>query len=182
MKIWLRDCIDTHHNCRRNSSPDGTPPLPTRVIDVLDPGGPKLRETSNQQAEYLTLSYCWGPGKRLLNTRQSGWYKDFCEKLPGDDYMPRTFREAVQVTRALGYRFLWIDAICIIQDDPNDVQREIARMADIYRLSTLTIAAASGPDTDSGLFHQARRTFLQTTQCFHHDEGRRRGFGKTSFS
>jgi len=66
--------------------------------------------------------------------------------------MPKTFRDALQVTKALGYRYLWIDALCIIQDDLEDVGKEMARMGGIYRQSTLTILAANGPDTDSGLF------------------------------
>jgi hypothetical protein len=45
--------------------------------------------------------------------------------------MPKTFREALQVTKALGYQFIWIDALCIIQDDPDDLQREMAAMGEI---------------------------------------------------
>jgi hypothetical protein len=160
--MWLRDCIDTHHACRRDNSPDATPPLPTRVIDILDPAGPRLRESSGQQAEYLTLSYCWGRGKRLLNTRRCGRYQEFCKRIPSDESMPKTFEEALQVTKALGYRFLWIDALCIIQDDANDVQREMARMGDIYRLSTLTISAGNGSNTDSGLFAQRDARFCKS--------------------
>jgi hypothetical protein len=138
------------------------PPLPTRVIDILDPAGPRIRESSGQQAEYLTLSYVWGQGKRLLNTRRFGRYEEFCDRIPSDESMPKTFREAMQVTKALGYRFLWIDALCIIQDDANDVQREMARMGDIYRLSTLTISAGNGPNTDSGLFAQRDARFCKS--------------------
>ena len=66
--------------------------------------------------------------------------------------MPKTFKDALQVTRMLGYRYLWIDAICIIQDDPEDLRNEMAVMGDIYRQSAVTIFAANGPNTDSGLF------------------------------
>jgi hypothetical protein len=138
------------------------PPLPTRVIDILDPAEPRLRESSGQQAEYLTLSYCWGQGKWLLNTRRCGRYEEFCKRIPSDESMPKTSGEALKVTRALGYRFLWIDALCIIQDDANDVQREMARMGDIYRLSTLTISAGNEPNTDSGLFAQRDARFCKS--------------------
>jgi hypothetical protein len=150
--IWLRDCLKTHDACYRGNIPDVTPSLPTRIIDLLDPEKPRIRETYGEQAEYLTLSYCWGQGKRLLSIRDSGRYEQYCKRIRIDESMPKTFKEALQVTEALGYRYIWIDALCIIQDDPNDVQQEMARMGEIYRRSTLTISAANGPDTDSGLF------------------------------
>jgi hypothetical protein len=65
--------------------------------------------------------------------------------------LPRTFKEAIQVTNSLGFRYLWIDALRILQDSNEDLQREIGSMDKIYRNSTLTIFAAGGDDTDAGL-------------------------------
>jgi hypothetical protein len=141
-----------------------TPPLlPTRVIELEADGQAHITETMGMQAEYITLSYCWGKGKKLLCTKRSSLYADFKQKLPVDNSMPKTFRDALQVTRALGYRYLWIDALCIIQDDPEDVAREMASMGIIYRQSTLTIFAANGPDTDSGLF--SKRDARSSKSC-----------------
>jgi hypothetical protein len=66
--------------------------------------------------------------------------------------MPKTFQDAVVVTRSIGLRYLWIDSLCIIQDDPDDWLRESANMGSIYKNSRLTIAASSATDSTQGLF------------------------------
>ena len=152
IKTWLRKCLEKHHYCRMEAAPQALPLLPTRVVDVEAPGQPCLVETTGIRADYLTLSYCWGEGSKLLCKKGSGSYEQFKKELPLDNSMPKTFKDALQVTRMLGYRYLWIDAICIIQDDPEDLRNEMAVMGDIYRQSAVTIFAANGPNTDSGLF------------------------------
>ena len=152
IKTWVQKCQEGHYLCNMTNSSQTLPILPTRVIEIETNGQARIMETMGMRAEYLTLSYCWGQGKKLLSTRGSGLYEQFRRKLPVDDTMPKTFRESLQVTTALGYRYLWIDALCIIQDDPEDVGKEMAKMGDIYRQSKLTIFAANGSDTDTGLF------------------------------
>jgi hypothetical protein len=70
--------------------------------------------------------------------------------------MPATYQDAVAVTRKLGVSFLWIDSLCIIQDDRDDWDRESAQMADIYSRGFLTIAATRGKSGSAGLFHNYR--------------------------
>ena len=65
--------------------------------------------------------------------------------------LPLTFRESVELCRGLGIPFLWIDSLCIIQDDLEDWKNEARRMAIIYDRATLTIAAADGIDSSKGL-------------------------------
>ena len=154
MKTWLQACQETHWLCKLEGSSKTPPPLPTRVIEIDIDGQSRITETGGIQAEYITLSYCWGEGKKLLCKKESGLYEQFKQRLPVDDSMPKTFKDALQVTRSLGYRYLWIDALCIVQDDPEDVAKEMARMGDIYRQSLLTIFAANGPNTNAGLFAQ----------------------------
>jgi hypothetical protein len=175
-KIWLQDCLLSHENCMRSSTLDELPVLPTRVIDATNPENCFLFETNGRRDNYLTLSYCWGQGERLLTTKQC--YEAFQQRLPMNDQMPRTFREAFTVTRALGYRYIWIDALCIIQDNPQDLNKEMARMGDIYQNSTVTISAEKGPDTDSGLFASRNGPFYKpcntTIEVIEHDEHRKR--------
>jgi hypothetical protein len=64
--------------------------------------------------------------------------------------LPQTIRDAVEVTRSLGLDYLWVDALCIIQDDPEDCASEIAKMSSVYRGSTITISAASAKDCTEG--------------------------------
>jgi hypothetical protein len=148
-KVWIQDCSTGHDLCDTGFSQ--TPPvLPSRVICVKNLQTPYLFETQGMYSEYLALSYCWGHGKRLLTTKQT--YPVFQTGLPTDGQMPLTFQDAFKVSRALGYQYIWIDALCIIQDDEQDVQKEMAKMGDIYQNSTVTIFAANGNTTDSGLF------------------------------
>jgi hypothetical protein len=74
--------------------------------------------------------------------------------------LPRTFRDAVRIGRALGVQYLWIDALCIQQDSPEDVARELARMHDTFRDAYLVLAAVDGKDSHAGLHvdrHPAKR-------------------------
>jgi hypothetical protein len=146
---WLLSCILDHEECKVNVQ--STPTFPTRVIDILNPEKPYLREcVPEQRGPYLALSYCWGTSLNRFTTTSSN-YLDHLERIPVE-LLPRTFREAIHVTSALGFRSLWIDALCIIQDSPQDLQREAGQMGEIYRNATLTISAARGADVTSGLF------------------------------
>lgn len=67
--------------------------------------------------------------------------------------MPKTFIDAIIVTRYLGLRYIWIDSLCICQDDDQDWARESARMCDVYSNAHLVIAANRSPDCTGGCFH-----------------------------
>ena len=73
--------------------------------------------------------------------------------------LPKTFLDAVKFSRYLGIRYLWIDSLCIIQDDDEDWNREAALMVQIFQNSTITIAATASDGADSGLF----RTSIDVT-------------------
>jgi hypothetical protein len=64
--------------------------------------------------------------------------------------LSKNFRHAVEVTRALGYQYLWIDSLCIVQDDAQDWAIESAKMAEVYSRASLTIAAADSASADEG--------------------------------
>ena len=71
-----------------------------------------------------------------------------------DGFLSRTFRDALAITRRLGFRYIWIDALCIVQDDPHDWAMEAARMGDIDSEASLSIAATSSADGTRGYFHE----------------------------
>lgn len=73
--------------------------------------------------------------------------------------LPPTFMDAVTTTQELGIDHIWIDSLCIIQDDPKDWQQEAANMAAIYESAELTIAATWGIDSRSGCFHDYIQPF-----------------------
>lgn len=65
---------------------------------------------------------------------------------------PATIRDAVVITRRLGIRYLWVDALCIRQDSRDDWLRECARMRDVYKGATVTLVAADASSVDTGIF------------------------------
>lgn len=147
---WLDDCINNHPSCR---SPDN-PVLPTRVLDLgLDVSiRVSLWETRGRRGRYACLSYCWGKSEFTVTTRDN--LKKHMEQGIELKDLPQTFQDAVKFSRELGVRYLWIDALCIIQneDDHEDWKRECGNMANIYRNSYVTIAAASAKSANGGCF------------------------------
>lgn len=149
---WLRECTDNHPKCKQTRSP-----LPTRVIAVRsDKEEPFLFETMGEEAAYIALSHCWGKHQPLTTTTET--LEQRKKGIPLLD-VPLTFRDAILVTRKLGIDYLWIDSLCIIQNDQEDWAREAARMCSVYQYATLTISADAAKDGTQGLLKQvsARR-------------------------
>lgn len=109
-KLWLDECLRDHPRCSTNMMPK----LPHRVIDVQ---GDRLRlfvPHYGTRGRWVALSHCWGENntfKTTLKTLEAHQHRIDWEQLP------KTFKDAVSVTRALGVQYLWIDSLCIIQDD-----------------------------------------------------------------
>lgn len=158
MQHWLDKCLTTH---KEGPSSDGQPssvhPLPTRVIDVGTESHsvPKLfQPTSVMYEKYITLSYCWGR-PQFLTTLSSNIQAHF-EGLE-ESTLPQTFVDAIKITRLLGFRYIWIDALCIIQDSMEDKAVEIGAMESIYSNSTLTIAVVNATQVSEGFLHTKPR-------------------------
>lgn len=162
-KTWLRRCLQKHPKCRERLNPMFW--SPTRLIDV---GEPSLARCAKlcvvaelpQRPTYLTLSHCWGGADIAKLTLESfpALKIDLDEQ-----HLPNTFKDALHITRSLGYQYLWIDSLCIFQDSKEDWAAESAVMGDIYRNSVLTIAALWGRNSRSGCF--ARRNPLCQLPC-----------------
>lgn len=143
---WLDECAQNHKDCK---VPPATP-MPTRVIDVGGDGrDPILVETGGRPGRYATLSYCWGKKPQLRTTKET--LSAFLEAIPVRE-LQQTALDALELCRRLGIPYLWIDALCIVQDDEDDWLRESARMCDIYSSSALTIAAARSLSARQGVF------------------------------
>jgi hypothetical protein len=110
---------------------------------------PRIVETDGRQGHYVTLSYCWGSTQKgKLMTANLKAYQQY---LPIDK-LSRTIRDAISVVRALGFRYLWVDALCIVQDSTPDKNSQLPLMGSIYQGSQITLAAANGDHADAGLF------------------------------
>ncbi|KAM7206376.1 Heterokaryon incompatibility protein (HET) domain containing protein [Naviculisporaceae sp. PSN 640] len=147
VRSWLSKCLGEHSRC--GAGPESR--LPTRVLDVgskmSDPI--RLHEPRGEKSRYLCLSYCWGKAPFISTTRET--LESRKQKIKYDD-LPQTFRDFIQIARALGVRYVWIDALCIIQDDKADWAYESSRMADVYRLSYLCVAPAWADSPHRGCF------------------------------
>ncbi|KAF4622831.1 hypothetical protein G7Y89_g14193 [Cudoniella acicularis] len=149
LREWLRVC-DNQHSCL----PGSDSLLPTRVLDVGDHmNSDSLRlycTNGDEQGKYIALSHCWGI---LQESKKFCTYGHniaaLCESIDFNK-LPKTFQDAVIVTRELGKRFLWIDSICIIQDDKDDWDRESQKMETFFSSAYCTIAASSAEDSTKG--------------------------------
>ncbi|KAN0084701.1 Heterokaryon incompatibility protein (HET) domain containing protein [Elaphomyces granulatus] len=141
---WLGYCQENHPKCSKGA----LQPLPTRVIDVKDDGSvPSLLLTDGQRGQYLALSHCWGSSPSLLTTT-ANIQKHLVQISIAE--LPRNFQDAVTVTRRLGFRYLWIDSLCIIQDSELDWAQESAQMGAFYSNAFCTIAASSAASGSCG--------------------------------
>ncbi|KAI1180469.1 kinase-like domain-containing protein [Nemania sp. FL0916] len=153
LKEWIRLC-DEKHGCIRILGPTAASTrMPTRIIDV-DSGndtGLRLMVPSNTiMVPYVALSHCWG---KIDRTRKFVTEKKNINDLMNQisfDLLPKTFRDAITTTRQLGFRYLWIDSLCIIQDDETDWLIEAKKMEDVYSNAYITIAASSATSSLEG--------------------------------
>ncbi|KAF2112964.1 heterokaryon incompatibility protein-domain-containing protein [Lophiotrema nucula] len=156
VKGWLRTCREGHTKCNlfARHTASGTPGRssrhvgqgsnrPTRVLDVSD-GGVKLRCDLEDDFEYLTLSHMWGPDPAHQLRLNLDTLEEFQDQVPYEK-LSKIFKEAIRMTRALDYRYIWIDSLCIIQDSKPDWEKEAARMATVYGNSECTLAFVYPP-------------------------------------
>jgi hypothetical protein len=136
--------------------PVSPPPLPTRVIDLsnLDMNRPSEHcllslhlPQSEAFADYAALSHRWGGQVPFMTTKMTLEKRVEGFRL---DELPRSFQDAVLVAGSMGLKFLWIDSLCIIQDDQQDWLEQSRRMGEIFAKATVTIAAHSAAHPNYG--------------------------------
>ncbi|PQE24438.1 heterokaryon incompatibility protein [Rutstroemia sp. NJR-2017a BBW] len=113
------------------------------------------------ETQYLTLSHVWGDlnNRFTLNTSN---FEELVNRGICWQRLPKTFQDAVLITHRLGFEYLWIDCLCIIQDSKEDWNREAPRMASVYGNSACNIAAL-GKDSHAGCFQD--RNPLSYSPC-----------------
>ncbi|CAP61588.1 uncharacterized protein PODANS_4_1900 [Podospora anserina S mat+] len=159
---WLKQC-EVEHDCNNLSipGPNNTYVLPGRLVDLrsFTPTTPIIRlvETfalpgniTNTPGFYSTLSYCWGISP-FYNTTSANLTSSLTQ-IPFN-ILPQTFKDAFLITTQLGTHFIWIDALCIIQDSLHDWEIESAKMPYIYSLSRFCIAADATAVAEGGCFN-----------------------------
>ncbi|TLD32379.1 HET-domain-containing protein [Venturia nashicola] len=146
---WVQEqmhvCDKEHTRCSIHQPGHGK--LPTRVVDVNT-----IRlatPDTGTVGRYACLSHCWGKSQPLKTLRNN--MADFQSNIPWGA-LPETFKDAIGFVRNLGIPYLWIDSLCIVQDDGEDWAREAANMASIYQNSTVTLAGTKSNSSEQGLF------------------------------
>jgi len=153
----LSACLHQHGSrCRVGTGgiserlpPPPTPQGPLRGLRLIDVSANNVVDAP-EACEYIALSYVWGHTNSLLllkNTRDDLYAPGGLARFN----IPQTIADAIEVVRQLGQQYLWVDALCIQQDDAADKALQILRMDSVYCRAIATIVAANGDHADSGL-------------------------------
>ncbi|KAJ4295494.1 hypothetical protein N0V90_007507 [Kalmusia sp. IMI 367209] len=136
---------------------------PTRLLDLgsSEVDEIQLIETASSSVThpYVALSYCWGPPEeaRTQLKTERGTLDERKRCIPFSIMSP-VMQDAVRTTRTLSYRYLWIDALCIIQDDKQDWEREAESMGRVYSNAILTLCALSSSSCNEGFLQRHSST------------------------
>ncbi|KAK1752664.1 heterokaryon incompatibility protein-domain-containing protein [Echria macrotheca] len=155
---WFQRCLRDHPACGPRNSEKEEKWLPTRLLDVGTLESPTVRLVAGatldaSKSPYVALSHRWSPDNRYI--LRSALVAQYETQIP-PSHLSDKLRDAAHVTRALGVRYLWVDCMCIIQDDGGrDFAREAGGMYKVYGMAVCTIAAAgSSHDGDATIFAQ----------------------------
>lgn len=149
VKSWLKSCED-NHGCDGKALllPTASANLCQTFIDVKS----LSLVACEGELRYIALSYVWGGVSQLLLTKSNqellfrdGSLLDFEKKIP------QVIKDAMQFVRNIGERYLWVDSLCIVQDDESIKHHLISNMGSIYNSAVATIVAASGENAAHGL-------------------------------
>jgi hypothetical protein len=161
-KRWLSECNIVHAACGLSAFEEDW--FPTRLLRLGNPGtdtgNVRLIITANDHPDgpYATLSHCWGDKCFIQLTKSN--LNHFLHDIQVAD-MPKTFQEAIVVCRTLGIFYLWIDSLCIMQDDILDWSQEAALMHKVYTCSYCNISASDAEDGAQGLFRSRGPSTLE---------------------
>lgn len=153
---WLQSCLIYHGVCNKNRV---VTLKPSRLLWLgSDKVSVHLEEDMPKRVFYLTLSHCWGKSHsiKLSHRNQEALRTD----IPWDN-LPKTFQDAIILTRRLGFFYLWIDSLCIIQDSTDDWNREAKLMGQIYQNAVCNIAASNAGDNTHGCLYSRDPCILQ---------------------
>jgi hypothetical protein len=146
LSSWLRKCLDEHKADCRLLGWDGSGVLGLLVIDVCQ----MCIIEAPPQCRYSALSYCWGEVDNFKHERGNSAVLRRDGGLKNAP-LPKTVSDAILLIQSIGERYLWVDALCIVQDDPISSHEQISQMGSIYLMAIFTIVAAAGQDANAGL-------------------------------
>jgi hypothetical protein len=136
ISMWLNFCRKHHTQLCSISAGN-----PVRGFQLIDCNADNMIITATRNMEYIALSYVWGPNASVdaLENGKLIWNR-----------LPQTVRDAIVVTKRLGYRYLWVDRYCI-PTDPQLKHAQISKMDIIYKQAHATLLGAAGDGAVFGL-------------------------------
>lgn len=150
---WLTECVMHHEECRKSTDLIGSLmyAIPPRLLDLGsdDNATVRLVETDHNFASpYVALTYTRGESKVFNTTRANLAGR---RELINHDRFNKTFKQAITISRLLGFQYLWIDAFCIVMDSSEDRTKHVPRMGIIFHNAALTLSASTSSSVDEGL-------------------------------
>ena len=150
---WIKSCDTMHAECHWHMSALGASFSSQNMYLISVSRRCLVRATGGEK--YVALSYVWGASSSQFRATKANLTflqseGSLLETRTGD-HLPGTIQRAMHFTSLLDVDFLWVDCLCIVQDDPIHAASQINSMASIYSKSYLTLCAADGVDADSGL-------------------------------
>jgi hypothetical protein len=146
----FNSCLENHTSCRHRRSSRG----PSRLLEIFEDSGNmtyvRLVDSEAPCTPFFALSYCWGQDQPLKTCKSNIETLQRGVKL---ESLPCTLQDAITVTKSMGTTHIWIDSLCIVQDDEDDMIRELELMPDIYSGALVTIIAADSDACSSGFLN-----------------------------
>ncbi|KAL0935850.1 uncharacterized protein CTRU02_208064 [Colletotrichum truncatum] len=155
-------CFESHADCQQEP---GVRPSQFLYVDDLQHDTVSLKAIDQASSQpYIALSYCWGVDQPIKTTR-SNW-TSHTDQINVDS-LPKTIQDAIHVTRSLGFHLLWVDSLCIIQDAPELLAREVDNMAHYYTGAAVTISAAASKSCQDGFLRPLYKKEDPSLPVFH---------------
>ncbi|KAF2642896.1 HET-domain-containing protein [Massarina eburnea CBS 473.64] len=170
---WLKSCKSDHQDCEDDENSHDPNYYPPRVLDLADVDSKSCRllvvENGKQihDSGYVALSHCWGKDPSFLTLTADNM--DELRRIIPFGRLPKSFVDSMQICRRLGFRYLWIDSLCIIQPGPGsqeDWQIHAAAMDKVYANCTLNVALAGAENAQQGAFVDRDPDFLKTASVY----------------
>ncbi|KAH7335103.1 heterokaryon incompatibility protein-domain-containing protein, partial [Pyrenochaeta sp. MPI-SDFR-AT-0127] len=150
---WINKCTTEHGCCAHLTSSGSVTWYPTRLIEISSNDEPekhiRLIETKDTapSGPYITLSHCWGNANMVRLERSK--LEEFKASISN---LPKTFNDLILAARKFGVKYVWIDCLCIVQDEISDWHSECSTMDRVYRNAFFNIAATASRNSHGGLF------------------------------
>ncbi|RSL64888.1 hypothetical protein CEP53_003891 [Fusarium sp. AF-6] len=151
LRSQIQECYETH--CHQETCPppkgDFAPRRVIRIDGTTDP--PSLRLYAPEMGEdvrWCALSYCWDRQSQSVMTTVA----TLQERFDGIDFgeLPKTLQDAIISTHRLGIQYIWIDSLCIVQDDNNEKVQDITQMGEVCSQAYITLSASSAANVTEG--------------------------------